>query len=271
MAKNKKSLRYKENSIIDDNTPFAVTEAFKAARTNLMFMIDSQKDKKSDKNSIVFSSYAPMEGKSTTCLNLAITFAQTGAKILVIDADMRKPSLHKYMKLQSKPGLSDVLAEIAKDNASCVQKTDVDNLFVLPAGTIPPNPTELLISEKMDKLLDEFSPLYDYIFIDTPPIGLVTDAAVVGSKTLGIINVVNCERSKTEDIETIRSTVEHVGINLIGCIINAAPVFKRSKKYSRGSKYGYSYGYGYGYGYGYTEKKENESDSKSDSNEKAKE
>ena len=152
MSKKNSSSRFTGNSIINKDTSFTVIEAFKAARTNLMFMLDSQ----SDKNSIVFTSYAPMDGKSTTCLNLAITFAQTGAKILVIDADMRKPALHRYMKTQSKPGLSEVLAGISEDKP-CIYKTDVDNLFILPSGTVPPNPTELLISKRMEKLIEELS------------------------------------------------------------------------------------------------------------------
>ena len=239
MSKKNSSSRFTGNSIINKDTSFTVIEAFKAARTNLMFMLDSQ----SDKNSIVFTSYAPMDGKSTTCLNLAITFAQTGAKILVIDADMRKPALHRYMKTQSKPGLSEVLAGMAGDKP-CIYKTDIENLFILPSGTIPPNPTELLISKNMEKLLEDCSPLFDYIFIDTPPLGLVTDAAIVGAKTLGVINVVNCERSRSEDIETIRTTIEQAGINLIGCIINAVPLAATSKKYRlRNSNYGYNYGY----------------------------
>ena len=239
MAKKSRNTRFTEHSIINKDSSFNIIEAFKAARTNLMFMLDSQ----SDKNSIVFTSYAPMDGKSTTCLNLAITFAQTGAKILVIDADMRKPALHRYLKTQSKPGLSELLAGMT-DDQPCIYKTDVDNLFILPAGTIPPNPTELLISKNMEKLLEDCKPLFDYIFIDTPPLGLVTDAAIVGAKTLGIINIVNCERSRSEDVDAIKATVEQAGINLIGCIINAVPLAASTKKYRvRSNNYGYNYGY----------------------------
>lgn len=240
MARKKHGTRFTEDAIINKDTSFTVIEAFKAARTNLMFMLDSS----NDNNAITFTSYAPMDGKSTTCLNLAITFAQTGARILVIDADMRKPALHRYMKTQSKPGLSEVLAGISEDKP-CIYKTDVDNLFILPSGTIPPNPTELLISKRMEKLIEDCSPLFDYIFIDTPPLGLVTDAAIVGAKTHGVINVVNCEGSRSEDVEVIKSSLEQAGINLIGCIINAVPLAATSKKYNkfRNSNYGYNYGY----------------------------
>lgn len=260
MAKRKHGSRFTPNSIINEDTPFTVIEAFKATRTNLMFMLDSN----SDKNAIVFTSYAPRDGKSTTCLNLAITFAQTGARILVIDADMRKPALHRYMKTQSKPGLSEVLAGISEDKP-CIYKTDVENLFILPSGTIPPNPTELLLSKNMETLLENCSSLFDYIFIDTPPLGLVTDAAIVGAKTLGVINIVNCERSRSEDVESIRSTIEQAGINLIGCIINSVPMTSSSKKYNiRNSNYGYNYGYiDYDYYYQKASDKKNSKDSKS--------
>ena len=130
------------------------------------------------------------------------------------------------------------------DDKPCVYKTEVENLFILPAGTVPPNPTELLISRNMEKLLEDCGPLFDYIFIDTPPLGLVTDAAILGAKTLGVINVVNCENSRSEDVESIRSTIEQAGINLIGCIINAVPLAATNKKYHmRNTNYGYNYGY----------------------------
>lgn len=239
MAKNIKNSRFTNSSIIGEGTSFTVIEAFKAARTNLMFMLDSQ----SEKNSISFTSYAPKDGKTTSCINLAITFAQTGAKILVIDADMRKPALHRYLKTQAKPGLSETLAGIS-GNEPNIYKTDIENLFIIPAGSIPPNPTELLISKNMDDLLEHCAPLFDYIFIDTPPLGLVTDAAIVGAKTLGIINVVNCERSRSEDVETIRAIIEQAGIKLIGCIVNSVPITSSSKKYRiKTSNYGYNYGY----------------------------
>lgn len=236
MAKKKKT-RFTYYAIIGEETPFSVIEAFKATRTNLMFMLDSKREK----NSIVFTSFAPRDGKTTTSLNLAITFAQTGAKILVIDADMRKPAVHRYMKIQSKPGLSDYLSDFSDSNPS-IYKTNIDNLYVLPAGTIPPNPTELLMSKNMEKLLDDCESLFDYIFIDTPPLGLVTDAAIVAAKTLGIINVINCDHTTSEEIENIVQTVDQAGVNLIGCIINAVPLPSASKKYRyRSSYYGYSY------------------------------
>ena len=133
---------------------------------------------------------------------------------------MRKPSLEKYLDIKVDKGLADILSSDKVDYKDCIVDTKTENLYLLPAGNIPPNPTELLISEKTEKLLEELSPEYDYIFIDSPPLGLVTDAAILGSKTEGIINIVNCEKSKSADISSIKSSLEQANIKLIGSIIN---------------------------------------------------
>ena len=221
--------REKNNSnTINQSTPFLITEAYKAARTNLMFMINKQEQKRG----VVFTSYLPMDGKSTTCVNMAITFAQTGAKILVIDADMRNPTAHELLQVQAGPGLSDKLGGIVQEEL-CIYRTSVENLFLMPAGTQPPNPTELLLRRSMDELLDTLSPLFDYIFIDAPPIGLVTDAVVLGSKTDGVIFVVNGETTKKEYVRKMQNDLQLAGDNLIGCILNSfnnANVFSKAKR-----------------------------------------
>lgn len=252
ISANRKSL------IINSKSSFNVVEAYKATRTNLMFALSS----KQLKNVVVFTSFSPMDGKTTTCINLGITFAQTGAKVLIIDADLRKPTTHKYLNTPAKPGLSDKLGGFYEDEV-CIYKTETDNLFVMPAGTLPPNPTELLISDNMDKLLEAVSPLFDYIFIDSPPIGLVTDAAVLGLKCQGVINVVHAFKSRKEDIHTVANTLEQAGAKLIGVVLNAVDTLGNGYRYrySRSSsKYGYyrdkytgnanKYGYTYGLNYG---------------------
>lgn len=229
--------QYAPKAIINNESPFAMVEAYKAARTSLMFILDSETTKK---NSIVFTSYSPMEGKSTVTLNLAITFSQIGAKVLVIDADMRKPSLDKYLDINVDKGLADVLNSDKVDYKDCIIDTSIENLYLLPAGNIPTNPTELLISEKTEKLLEELSPNYDYIFIDSPPLGLVTDAAILGSKTEGIINIVNCEKSKRADISSIKSSLEQANIKLIGSIINSVELDIGMKNKYNSNYYYYS-------------------------------
>lgn len=245
----------RENHLIDDSTPFAVLEAYKAARTNLMFKLSNE----SMKNSVVFTSYSPLDGKSTTCLNMAITFAQTGAKVLIIDADLRKPTAHKYLNTKSKPGLSDKLGGLVSDEL-CIYRTSYDSLFLMPAGTLPPNPTELLISSNLEKLLDTISPLFDYIFIDTPPIGLVTDAAIVGEKTGGVVFVLRGGETRTEFVDYTIKALEKAGANLIGCVLNAFESEKSIYKYRRyKGYYRYKYGgkYKYEYEYSYLDRKEN--------------
>lgn len=232
-ANNASAVRSKK--IIDDKTKFDVLEAYKAARTNLMFKLNSI----DGHNTIVFSSYSPMDGKSTTCINMGITFAQTGAKVLIIDADMRKPTVHKYLETPIKPGLSDKLGNFVNDEL-CIYRTSYDNLFLMPAGTLPPNPTELLISDDMSNLLDTLSPLFDYILVDAPPIGVVTDASIIGSKTKGIVMILKGGKTRTEHIKDSIDSLEKAGARLIGCMLNS---FSKSGKSYKYRKYGSYYNY----------------------------
>lgn len=232
-AANGSAIRSKR--IIDDNTKFDVLEAYKAARTNLMFKLNSI----NGHNSLVFSSYSPMDGKSTTCINMGITFAQTGAKVLIIDADMRKPVVHKYLETPIKPGLSDKLGNFVNDEL-CIYRTSYENLFLMPAGTLPPNPTELLVSENMSNLLNTLSPLFDYILVDAPPIGIVTDAAVIGSKTKGVVMVLKGSKTRTEHVKDSIDSLEKAGARLIGCVLNS---FNKSGKSYKHKKYDRYYRY----------------------------
>ena len=133
-----KKFKVREHKLIDENMPFSVVEAYKAIRTNLIFVLGAK-----NINSTVFTSYGAMEGKTSTCANLAITFAQSGAKVLLIDADMRKPQLHRLFGCNMTPGLSEVLCGVVDDNS--IQKTNYDNLYVMTCGKIPPNPADLLL------------------------------------------------------------------------------------------------------------------------------
>lgn len=213
MIKKKKEIR--NTILINGNTSFEIIEAFKSARTNLLFMLNAEQSK----TATVFTSYTPMEGKTTICINMGITFAQTGAKVLIIDADLRKPMIHAYLKTDSTPGLSDKLGGLVNDEL-CIYRTSYDNLFVMPAGTVPPNPTELLISSNMDELLNTLSSLFDYIFIDTPPIGLVTDAAIVGSKCKGVVPIINGSTTRIEHVKNMQYSLKQVDAKLLGCILN---------------------------------------------------
>lgn len=229
-------------AMLNESTPFAVKEAYKAARTNLMFMFAEQKYR-----CVSITSSFPGEGKTTTCANLAIAFAQTGVKTLIIDGDLRKPRMHRMFSVHSTPGVSDVLGGFAKKD-DAIMKTRYENLYLMPAGTIPPNPAELLSSHSMDEMLrsliDENG--FEYIFVDTPPINVVTDAAVVSHNLAGTVVVVKSGSTGKESLKGAILALEQAGVNVLGFILNNINIERYSYKYSykKGSyKQGYHYGY----------------------------
>lgn len=171
--------------ILSEETPFIITEAYKTARTNLVFSLASCKNK-----IVVVTSCLAAEGKSTNCLNLAITMAQMGASVLLIDADMRKPVQHLLMEIENKVGLSSFLGGITDDVRQAICANARPGLDVLTSGPIPPNPAELLSSRKMEQLLELVSKHYDYVFIDTPPVTVVSDAFLMNEHTAGMIFII---------------------------------------------------------------------------------
>ena len=228
--------------LLKNTSAFSVKEAYNAIRTNLLFTQHGEKCP-----IFVVTSPTANNGKTINSANLAISFAQMGKKTLIIDADMRNPSLHKLFSLHSKNGLSEILAGLT-DNIS-VSKTDVDNLSILTAGKIPPNPTELLASDRMDKLLGFVREHYDCVFIDTPPINIVTDATVFAQKTTGYIVIVKTDTTKVPEVKTAVQTLESIGSSILGFILNDANSDK-NKYYSYYRKYSRSYAYNYKYSYG---------------------
>lgn len=256
--KNKKS--QKNNGFSKDDqkkmlcadSPFVVKEAYNSIRTNLLF---SQQGEKCP--IFIVTSPTANNGKSINAANMAVSFAQMGKRTLLIDADMRNPTIHRLFSIPVKNGLSEILAGLT-DNIT-VSRTDIENLSVLTAGKIPPNPTELLSSYRMDKLLDFVKAHYDCVFIDTPPVNLVTDATSFVTSATGYVIVV---KSDTTDIQDVRSTVnslQHIEANIVGFVLNDvnATGKRYSSYYKRGyhSRYSYKYGYKYGgYNYNYSYK-----------------
>ena len=173
------------------NVPFNVVESYKSIRTNILFTIAT-----SEKKIIAVSSPNPGEGKSTSAANLAIALAQTDSSVLLIDADMRKPVQHKTFKVKNAEGLSTLI--IMKSTVSnSIRSNVISNLDLLPAGPIPPNPSELLASEQFKKLLDVLSSNYDYIIIDTPPINVVSDAMVMKDSISGAFCLYEADRPRS--------------------------------------------------------------------------
>jgi len=232
--KNKKDKEAKSGDIlIGEKTSFHVKEAYKAMRTNVMFSVPDEGCKV-----IGVTSAVPSEGKSTTVLNLAITFAQTGTRVLLIDADMRRPNIKRILNVGEGIGLSDVLARFAKAK-DAIHHTDYENLNVLFSGNIPPNPVELLASDNMQNMIGELKGSYDYIFIDTPPINVVTDATVISKLLHGIIIVARENVSKKDEVAEALNKLRFVNAKILGLVLNDKMYqSKRGGYYGKYGKYG---------------------------------
>jgi len=214
--------------IINDKTAFSIREEYKTLRTNILFSIPSESCK-----IIGISSAQPLEGKSINSLNLAITFAQTNARVLLIDCDLRLPSQARLLDMDAIPGISNVLIGMNTVNET-IQKTKYSDLDVILSGDIPPNPSELLGSEKMGKILDELSTMYDYIFVDLPPINIVADALIMSKFLSGLILVVRASFSKRDRVMKAITKLELAEANIIGIVLTDI----KSKAQKGGRYYG---------------------------------
>ena len=241
LAENNGFSKSDPKKILCQNSPFAVKEAYNAIRTNLLFTQQGEKCP-----IFVVTSPTANNGKTINSINLAVSFAQMGKRTLLIDADMRNPTIHRMFSISVKNGLSEILAGLT-DNIS-VSKTDVENLSVLTAGKIPPNPAELLSSARMDKLLEFVKEHYDCVFIDTPPINLVTDSTIFAQKVTGYIVIVKTDTTNTHDVKTTVTNIEQIDGNILGFILNDVNSEKK-KYYSYYRKYNYNYNYNYNYKY----------------------
>ena len=183
-----------DNYMLLPTMSFHLTEAYKTLRANLLFTLAAGENK-----AVVISSPLESEGKSITCANLAIAMAQTNAKVIVIDADLRRPTQHQIFKIANIEGLSSILggfSEVSKMIRGNVQP----NLDIITSGPIPPNPSELLESSRMLGLIILLSEHYDYVFIDSPPINIVSDAVIVAKKAAGLVLVTRHRQSTYSDI-----------------------------------------------------------------------
>lgn len=246
------TLKASRLAILNDKTNFSVKEAYKAARTNFMFALSNIPDKC---KKIVFTSQGPGEGKTTTSINIAIAFAQTGAKVIIIDADLRRPHVHKYLELDNEIGLTSVLGGFnTLEEAIKKHELGVD---CISCGHIPPNPSELLSSDKMVNLVESLTDKYDYIILDTPPINVVSDAIAMATKMdAGVALVVRQKYTTHDAIKKSKATLEFANAKLIGFVLNDVTnesftyrsrygryrSYRNYKKYVKyDSKYGYKY------------------------------
>ena len=213
-------------SLITINDPKSpISESYRGIRTSIQF---SNLDKKIKVINVTSSKKG--EGKTTILANLATTFANLEKKVLILDGDLRNPTIHKIFELSNIYGLTDVLLE-NKTFEECVYCTDTKNLHVLTCGAIPPNPSEMLASNKMTEFVSGLKDRYDYIFIDTPPIGVVTDAGIVSTYSDGCIFVVGAKKTEIETVKISIEKLESLGANILGGILNKFEVNKSSSDY----------------------------------------
>ena len=216
-----------------------VSEVFRTLRTNIQFMNTNNKLK-----TLLVTSTLPNEGKSWVTANLAVTFAQAGKKVVIIDADMRKGRQYTIFEVSPRPGLSNYLSgfdintgeETSEDLANYIQETEIPNLYIIPAGNIPPNPSELLISTKMISLLDRLKEICDLVIIDGTPCELVTDAIILSRIVDSTVIVTAHKQTKKDDLQKIVTNIQNVGGKIAGVVLNKIPV--SAKKYEQSYYYG---------------------------------
>ncbi len=224
---------------LNDNSTFAVKEAYNSIRTKLMFSGKGE----SCPVFAVTSSLAG-DGKTTNSVSIAVSFASAGQRVLLIDADMRKPNVHRYFNTECRGGLSEILAGLTSEVK--VRGTDCKNLSILTAGQLPPNPAELLATTQMDTLLDYVRKYFDYVIIDTPPINIVSDAAVFAEKITGYVLVVQSGKNQTRDVFDAVQYLKEMNGTISGFVLNDPNNRSESHyshRYSRYYRYG-SYRYG---------------------------
>ncbi|MBO4293492.1 MAG: polysaccharide biosynthesis tyrosine autokinase [Clostridia bacterium] len=217
-----------------------VSEIFRTLRTNIQFMNTDKKLK-----TLLITSTFPGEGKSWITANLAVTFAQAGKRVIIVDADMRKGRQYSIFGVLPKPGLSNYLSNIGVDDmenaeeisiANYIQETDVENLHILTAGNVPPNPSELLVSRRMKNLLQELKTMCDLIIIDGTPCDLVTDAIILSRIVDSTMIVTAQKETKKESLTRIVKNIQNVGGKIAGVVVNKMDI--SSKKYNSSYYYG---------------------------------
>ncbi len=230
--RNVNSRARKLNFVTQKDAPFNYREAYKSLRTNIKFIAATENAK-----SFVITSALQMESKSNVATNLSITLAEENKKVILVDCDLRKPTIHKFFNLKTyNHGITNVLMGDCKLQEALyhIESLQID---ILPVGTVPPNPTELLSMDKMKAILDILRERYDYVIIDTPPVSVVTDATIVGGMADGVLLVVRSDYAPVEIIELAKQKLEDVNVKIFGIILSRF----NAKKTNKLSGYYYSY------------------------------
>lgn len=252
-SKNNKPVTKSLCSIADPNAPFSYVEAYKMLCTNIEFLQATQKCR-----NIMITSTLANEGKTNISVNLALTLSGYDKSVCMVECDLRRPTIHRYIdSSRSSYGLTNVLKGQVDIN-SVLHKVSGTKMSILLAGSIPPNPSELLSSPSMKNLVADLEEKFDYVIYDTPPVFLVTDAAALGKYMDGAIFVIKHDSTDRNAVVQAKKNLESAGINILGAIYSAYSS-KSSSSYSKYSRYNY-YDYYYGYSShqdkGSTEKKD---------------
>lgn len=220
MLKNRTKKSTRTFETILKNPVFRVVEAYKTLRTNILFSVPAVEGRS---KRFMFTSSNPSEGKSTVSVNTAITFAQqTDVKVLLIDADLRKATTHKYFSISSKKGLSNYLAGQDKLE-DCIQKVpDMENLYIMPSGVLPPNPAELLAGKRVEGLFAELDKIFDVVIIDTPPINVVADALSICPFVDGVTVVATHNKTTYNELQDAVKQLKVVDARILGVVFNRA-------------------------------------------------
>ncbi len=238
--------------LVDKSPKSLIAEAFRSIRTNLQFISNTPGPK-----IIALTSTISGEGKTFVAINLAGIIAFSGKKVIILDLDMRKPKIHIGFAVENSSGMSTLL--IGKDTLEdAIQRSTLENLDIITAGPVPPNPSELIISKKMDEILEHLKTIYDVIIIDNPPVGLVSDGIAMIQKADYPIYIFRADYSKRNFIQNVDRLFNEANITRLSVLLNGVDVDRKNYGYN----YGYGYGYGYGSGYGYYDEDKTKSTNK---------
>lgn len=231
-----------KRELVTYRTPKAsVSETFRTLRTNIQFMSTNKGLK-----TLLVTSTMPGEGKSWVSANLAVAFAQAGKRVILIDSDMRKGRQYSIFGTLSRPGLSNYLSGMDSEGRTSensitnyIQETEVENLFLIPAGSVPPNPSELLVSNQMINMLEQLKQLCDLVILDGTPTQLVTDSVILSRLVNATLIVTSYKETKFENLDNTKKSIENVGGNIVGVVLNKFPISRKKYDdlyyYGRGS------------------------------------
>ncbi|WP_321994165.1 CpsD/CapB family tyrosine-protein kinase [Clostridium butyricum] len=207
--------------IVESRPKSAEAEAYKTLRTNIQYSSISKKIK-----TLLVTSADSKDGKSTVCSNLGVTFSQNGQSVIILDCDFRKPSIHKFFNISNSAGITDILLGEQKLEETIQHYNS--NTDILTAGNIPPNPSEILGSQSMINLLSFLSERYDIVIIDSPPVGVVTDAQIISASVDGTLVVIRAEETKAKRVTEAVNLLKKVDANIIGMVLNEAQNINKS-------------------------------------------